>query len=386
MVECSSILRVVRHPANMSGDAVAPLTAPGFKFSENNFDLIRLVAASEVAIRHTVHHIAPEREAGPLFWLLDMVPGVPVFFFLSGYLISRSWERSPTPSNYFRNRALRLFPALWFCTAASLLMLFTSGYMETVDWQYSQVVAWTVCQSTVFQFWNPEVLRGFGCGVVNGSLWTISVEIQFYVILALLYRTLRSLSPRQFDGALVVLIVLFGAANQWKVECGQFMETALSSPLAEKLLFASFIPWVYMFLLGVIAQRHAVRIVPLLCKCRIIVLVGACGALLLCKYVAGLPVGNYLPAPLVPLLGCCVLVCGYSIPTMSHRLLGTNDCSYGIYIYHMPLVNLALWCGGAGALGAVSLVLLGTATVALFSWRVVERPFLSRKRAALRTV
>jgi len=66
MVECRSLLRVVRHPANMSGDAGAPLTASGFKFSENNFDLIRLVAASEVAIRHTVHHIAPEREAGPL--------------------------------------------------------------------------------------------------------------------------------------------------------------------------------------------------------------------------------------------------------------------------------------------------------------------------------
>gem|GEM_PF-2413377 len=202
---------------------------------------------------------------------------------------------------------------------------------------------------------------------------------KFYVILALLYRTLRSLSPRQFDGALVVLIVLFGAANQWKVECGQLMETALSSPLAEKLLFASFIPWVYMFLLGVIAQRHAVRMVPLLCRYRIIVLVGACGALLLCKYFTGLPVGNCLPALLVPLLGCCVLVCGYSIPTMRHRLLGTNDCSYGIYIYYMPLVNLALWCGGAGALGAVSLVLLGTATVALFSWRVIERPFFEPK-------
>ena len=86
--------------------------ADNFRFSENNFDLIRLIAAAEVAIRHSFHHIAPNVEARPLLWVLDFIPGVPIFFFLSGYLISRSWERSPSPRGFFHNRALRLFPAL----------------------------------------------------------------------------------------------------------------------------------------------------------------------------------------------------------------------------------------------------------------------------------
>jgi peptidoglycan/LPS O-acetylase OafA/YrhL len=363
-----------------------PKSQAALNFSENNFDLIRLVAASEVAIRHAVHHITPERETGPLFWLLDMIPGVPIFFFLSGYLISRSWERSPSPSNYFRNRALRLFPALWFCTAASLVMLFASGFMGTIEWKLPQLLVWIGCQTTVFQFWNPEIFRGFGAGVVNGSLWTISVEIQFYVILAVLYRALKNLTASQFNGVLVVLVVLFGAVNQWKSDLEQTLSTTFSSPIAGKMLLASFIPWIYMFLLGVLAQRHAIQLVPFVSRYRMAILVSTCSCLFLCKHLIGLPVGNYLPALLVPLLGCGVLVCGYTMPTLSHRILGRNDCSYGIYIYHMPLVNLALWLGGSGSVAAIGFVLLSTAGLSLFSWRVVERPFLSRKRSALRVV
>ena len=88
-----------------------------FSFSKNNFDLIRLIAAAEVAIRHTMVHVAPKQFVYPLEVLFALVPGVPIFFFLSGFLISRSWERSPSASEYFRNRALRLFPALWTCIA-----------------------------------------------------------------------------------------------------------------------------------------------------------------------------------------------------------------------------------------------------------------------------
>ena len=98
-----------------------------FSFSKNNFDLIRLIAAAEVAVRHTMVHVAPKQFVYPLEVLFALVPGVPIFFFLSGFLISRSWERSPSASEYFRNRALRLFPALWTCIAFATALLFLSG-------------------------------------------------------------------------------------------------------------------------------------------------------------------------------------------------------------------------------------------------------------------
>ena len=278
-----------------------------FKFGENNFDLIRLVAASEVAIRHAVHHLSPERESGLLFWILDLIPGVPIFFFLSGFLISRSWERSPSVPSYARNRMLRLVPALWLCTGLTLVMLFGTGFLASVDWEPWMLGAWLVCQSTVFQFWNPDFLRGFGCGVVNGSLWTISVEIQFYCVLVLLYLGLRRLGARRFDATIVALVLLFGAANQWKFAVQSSLDTALGSEIAGKLFLASFVPWFYMFLLGVLAQRHAASIVPWARRYRWAIIGSTAGVIIVCKDGLGVAMGNYLPAPLVPLLGCCVL-------------------------------------------------------------------------------
>jgi len=356
-----------------------------FKFGENNFDLIRLVAASEVAIRHAVHHLSPERESGPLFWILDLIPGVPIFFFLSGFLISRSWERSPSVPSYARNRMLRLVPALWLCTALTLVMLFGTGFLASVDWEPWKLGVWLVCQSTVFQFWNPDFLSGFGCGVVNGSLWTISVEIQFYCALVLLYRALPTLSARRFDATIVALVILFGAANQWKFEVQSALDATLGSEIAGKLFLASFVPWFFMFLLGVLAQRHAASIVPWVRRYRWAIIGSTAGAIIACKDGLGLALGNYLPAPLVPLLGCCVLSLAYSSPGLSHRILGGNDVSYGVYIYHMPLVNLALWLGGVGSMSAIVLTMATTAALSVLSWRLIEQPFLRRKRASLRT-
>lgn len=370
-------------PEPLHDGAPGDPTRKDFTFSENNFDLIRLVAASEVAFRHAVHHLSPERESGPLFWILDLVPGVPIFFFLSGFLLSRSWERSPSVTNYARNRLLRLLPALWLCTALTLVMLFGTGYLTGADWSPLKLGAWVVCQATAFQFWNPDFLRGFGCGVVNGSLWTISVEIQFYCALVLMYLGLRKLSARRFDAVLIAMVVIFGAAYQWKFELQAGLADAFGSEIAGKLFLASFVPWIFVFLLGALAQRHAASVVRWACQHRLAIIGATAAAILSCKHVFGLPVGNNLPAPLVPMLGCCVLSLAYGAPGVSHRILRGNDCSYGAYVYHMPIVNLALWCGGAGSMIAIMLSLAATGSAAVLSWRFVERPFLRRKRPAL---
>lgn len=71
---------------------------------------------------------------------------------------------------------------------------------------------------------------------------------------------------------------------------------------------------------------------------------------------------------------------------MSQRILGSRDLSYGLYIYHAPVI-LALVRSGvpAGWLSVAAAVLLSLACAAL-SWSCVERPFLERKRIALHPV
>ena len=58
----------------------------------NNFDLIRLAAALQVAFIHAVADLGVAAP-WPLRPIAEWFPGVPIFFFISGFLISKSFEK-----------------------------------------------------------------------------------------------------------------------------------------------------------------------------------------------------------------------------------------------------------------------------------------------------
>jgi peptidoglycan/LPS O-acetylase OafA/YrhL len=352
-----------------------------FRFSENNFDLIRLVAAVEVSVRHALHHLAPESIPAWVMSVLAMVPGVPIFFFLSGYLISRAWERSSSATDYFRNRALRLFPALWLCIFISVVALFATGFMAGTTISPLKFYLWLACQGTFLQFWNPDAFRAFGTGVVNGSLWSISVEIQFYCITALVYMWLRRLSSNAKTTVFAVLAISFAALNGGKDLIVERLDV-LGGSLLGKGYLVTFLPWYFMFLLGVVAQRLSGIIVPVLVA-HWWQTIGLYLVLMMIDFeLWGLPLGNSIPWYLVPLMGATVLVCAYCKPGTATRILRKNDVSYGFYIYHAPVINTIMYTGLASALPAVALALGVSLGLGVASWRFVERPVLKWKRNA----
>jgi peptidoglycan/LPS O-acetylase OafA/YrhL len=355
-----------------------------FRFSENNFDLIRLVAAAEVAVRHTLVHMAPDSFGHALKAIFALVPGVPIFFFLSGYLISRSWERSLGPREYFRNRALRLFPALWVCVLISTALLFASGFMSNATWRWPTLLAWVAGQGTVLQFWTPEFLRSFGVGALNGSLWSVSVEIQFYVVTAVLYIAMRRLPAPWQTATIGVLAVLFTPFNSQRAAIEGMLEHAAPGSHLAQLFGVSFLPWYFMFLCGAYAQRISDRLVPICVERWREIVAMYVLAMLVDFHLWGLPLGNEIPAYLVPMMGVATLALAYVGPGLSRRLLGGMDVSYGLYIYHMPIVNVVLYLGFISGLPAVLAALACSVACAVLSWRVVERPFLRRKLSALR--
>jgi peptidoglycan/LPS O-acetylase OafA/YrhL len=85
-------------------------------------------------------------------------------------------------------------------------------------------------------------------------------------------------------------------------------------------------------------------------------------------------------------MGATVLAVAYSAPWLSSRVLKGNDLSYGLYIYHMPVVNVAVQSGTSGSPLAIAGILATSVALAFGSWKLIERPFLRRKRNALRVV
>ncbi|HXO65194.1 MAG TPA: acyltransferase [Steroidobacteraceae bacterium] len=346
----------------------------------NNFDLIRLVAALQVAVAHSAGHLSVTRNAGALFTFLALFPGVPIFFFISGFLISRAFENNSVPREYALNRILRIYPALVCCFVVSVGMVWMSGYFGSVHPPLSSLLTWALAQLSMGQFYNPGFLRNYGVGVLNGSTWTISVELQFYVLVPLLYGLLAlDHGPRTGSNRrLLALAGLFLLANQAYVWAG----AQHAGELWYKLTGVTFVPWFYMFLTGVLAQRNfqfvhkwlAGRLAPA-------VIVYCAVAWPWSVYVRTF--GNDLSPLFFAGLALIAFAAAFSRPGLSDWLLRRNDISYGVYLYHMPVVNLLLVLGFGGTLTGFALAMGATLLLALLSWIAVEKPALRLKRHAL---
>lgn len=347
-------------------------------FRRNNFDLIRLLAALQVAIHHAAHHF----EVPGWWWeATQILPGVPTFFFVSGFLISKSYENSPRLPDYARNRALRIYPALYACTALSLVSVWMSGYFAAVEVPLRTFVAWVAGQLTVVQFFNPDFMRAFGSGVLNGSLWTITVELQFYVLVPLLYAGLRRFAPsrRAETVSLLVLIAAFVAVNQTFLSLNQ----TRSEQLEMKLLKVTFAPWFYMFLVGMLVQRNFAPIHALLARRAAILLPAFLVLAWAGAGVFGWTVGNQMHPVLFLALAAAVFSLAYTLPDLSERVLRRNDISYGLYIYHIPVINLMMFRGHMHQASDVAIAVIISIALSTLSWFALERPAIRLKRRSI---
>lgn len=76
---------------------------------------------------------------------------------------------------------------------------------------------------------------------------------------------------------------------------------------------------------------------------------------------------------------------GQSGPSVLERVTQkVGDLSFGVYVWHMPVVNLLLWAGLGGSLVAGAGAIAATTALGWASWHGVERPALSFKHATSR--
>ena len=157
----------------------------------NNFDVLRLVAASLVLFSHSyalTGNAEPFAEVSG--WTFGEV-GVVMFFAMSGFLIAKSWGDLPQLVPFTVKRALRILPALVVAVSVTVFVigpLFTtlplgSYFSDPVTWLYlvraSLLITFFGTLPGVFED-NPYP------DAVNGSLWTLPVEACCYALAAAL--------------------------------------------------------------------------------------------------------------------------------------------------------------------------------------------------------
>jgi peptidoglycan/LPS O-acetylase OafA/YrhL len=177
----------------------------------------------------------------------------------------------------------------------------------------------------------------------------------------------------------VALILVFVGVNRWYFDFVRGGEVGIYG----KLLGVSLAPWLYMFLMGVLTQWHFDRVRMLIAgrflQWSAIYVTVCVTSVLLSEADSGNAIGPFLYVLLV----MAVLSAAYSSPQLGERVLYRNDISYGLYIWHMPVINGLIWLGGGHRWLSVPLALGISLLLACLSWFYVERPSLRRKRRSL---
>lgn len=345
---------------------------PDFRY--NNFDLIRLFAASQVAILHSLHimHVEVNQFFKNILFLLHIFPGVPIFFFVSGYLITRSYESNSKKLEYASNRVLRVYPGLIAAVSLSFLLIGLSGYMTQTDANLPEWIKLFLAKASILQFYNPDFMRSYGDGVLNGSLWTITVELQFYVLVPIMYFLLGHRIKSNLT--LIFLIGTFFIFNR----IFSALHDGYGETITYKLVKVSFIPWFYMFLAGMYFQRnfaffHKLFAGKFFYFLAVYILVGFFAS----KY--NFDYGNNVNPLIYILMIPLVFSFAYSLPGLALKFTKGNDFSYGIYIYHMPIVNFLIFLGFSGNIVWSLVALMTTTVIAVASWFYIEKPCLKLK-------
>lgn len=156
----------------------------------NNFHLMRLVAALLVIYGHSYPisgNPGPDIFQQALRIRFAGSVATDTFFIISGFLITASLEKGSL-YRYLWARFLRIFPALVACV---FLTVFVLGPLVTDDtgyWQDPQTWNYLKRTSTLTGGWSvlPGVFTDAPRPSVNGSLWTLNVEVRLYLLSFLL--------------------------------------------------------------------------------------------------------------------------------------------------------------------------------------------------------
>lgn len=331
---------------------------------DNNLNLIRALAASAVVVSHSFALSTGEVLMEPLRRISGASLGevaVDVFFVISGFLISKSaMERGVL--QYARARLLRIYPGLLAMLAALFVLAVCTTSLPVRDFLSSdETVAYFTGNAILFlgvMLSLPGMFEGNPFPyAMNGSLWTLVIELRLYVLLALSTYALRGVGADARAFRWLALAFLAGAAASavyWSWSVGLAPYSRLT------LMFAA---GSFLYHWRVPLGRYNVAAVAL----AVVVVSLLAGPEFRFAYLAALPYA--------------VMSLAFMPSTIGSRYNRIGDYSYGIYIYSFPIQQLVVHLvPGISAAALLALSLPLSIAAGAVSWHLIEKPAMAWRR------
>jgi peptidoglycan/LPS O-acetylase OafA/YrhL len=331
---------------------------------ENNVQLLRLAAAAAVLLFHCyaltdrwtsepLWRLAPELNFGAL--------GVKMFFVISGFLVTQSWLARRRLDQFVVARMLRIYPAL---LAATLWTIALAAASSQLPWPafLSRPQTGDYLWRTAFGYEVRDRLPGAFAhnpfpDAVNGSLWTLPVELRLYLALAV--AGVAGLLARRVAW-LVAGAAICVAVSLWP----NLLSAVFAGPPGRVVAELT-----VLFALGSVAYawRDALP-------------VSIAAALVAIALIAWNPSGLPRGPLFAPLLAYVLLVVAYHPRLVWPGYNRVGDYSYGLYVYAFPLQQTIVQrMPGIEPLALFAWAFPAVLAVAALSWHALEQPALGLK-------
>jgi peptidoglycan/LPS O-acetylase OafA/YrhL len=360
-----------------------------------SLDGLRGLAALSIFIFHGWLYTMPEPSATDRssvgdYAVHELRLGVVLFFVLSGFLLSRPWfaaaldeRRPPDLGRYVRSRAARILPAYYVALLGSIVLLW--GLDGTPGLRLPPAA-----ELPLFAFFGQNLSPGTVMKL-NPPMWTLAIEVSFYMVLPAIGWLALRLKPQRRSLALIPLaLIVVGVLYNWSI-AGQGLSMTFSKTLAAMLPY---------FALGMLAALVAHRRTIDMRTKRTLITVGVLLVVSDAITKAAAPAHGLdltmlfsIMRDLPSAVGFALIVGALSIAPRSAViggpvLAGLGTISYGFYLWHVPVLMVMRGYGVLpldpvlGTLVALAPVL----AVSALSWFAFERPVLrwTKRREKLR--
>lgn len=304
--------------------------------------------------------------------------GVPMFFVLSGFLITgiliNNKEKTHRFKNFYIRRSLRIFPLYYFYILVVFLFCAYLGVADTNPW-------WWYLTYTQNYFYSLNNFR-YVSGQELGHTWSLAVEEQFY----LLWPVVVLLCSR-YVSVIIAITLCFASIST------RYYLTTYTNIVAFAPLFSS----MDMLLVGGLLAYSSTNYKAFKWLSIIMFSVGALWTFMIIKYdmfvfgwhhgITGPNQSFYISTTLL-FAGIIGMVSSGKIKASILNIRPINylgKISYGLYMWH-PFVNIVvdvvLYRGYFNYINGnlvIATKLILTVIVASLSFHILERPFLKLK-------
>jgi peptidoglycan/LPS O-acetylase OafA/YrhL len=331
------------------------------RLSTNNFDLLRLLFAGTVCIVHA-YVLSGYQQLAWIENIFSSAAAVKAFFVVSGFLIFMSFERSSSIASYAKKRFRRIYPAYFAAVMICAIGLICISSKGLVDYFSDAWIKYVLSNLSFLNFLHltlPGVFDTNRLQVVNGALWTLKIEVMFYLSVPLfvwLFRRFGNLpiiAITYIGSTAYVILFMWLAAG---TDSGFYLE--LSRQLPGQLSY---------FLSGAFFYYH----LPFFERWARHFLVGA---------ILVLVANTHWSMPFLEPFALATVVVFFALFPYVGNFGKYGDFSYGVYILHFPIlqcfIHFGWWADRPWLFLAVGV--LTTAMAAIAMWHLVEKRFLLR--------